>query len=170
MIHIGLPEVILLKRLPEFPKGFRKLFTAIMGCLVRENQVLTACKSLTSRTALRPGILLLTLLIKGDSGVFGDLIQRQRQSQGEAHALEARPQGAHKPPQATKSSRFRGVYKRQRGGRWESSIVLDSKNCRSVIEAFLQDWAALTPRTYISNFSQFDFLGFQSLSTHSSWH
>lgn len=40
-----------------------------------------------------------------------------------------RPQ-AHKPPQATKSSRFRGVYKRQRGGRWEASIVLDSKNCR----------------------------------------
>ena len=40
-----------------------------------------------------------------------------------------RPQ-AHKPPQATKSSRFRGVYKRQRGGRWEASIVLESKNCR----------------------------------------
>lgn len=36
----------------------------------------------------------------------------------------------HKPPQATKSSRYRGVYKRQRGGRWEASIVLDSKNCR----------------------------------------
>lgn len=42
-----------------------------------------------------------------------------------------RPQ-AHKPPQATKSSRFRGVYKRQRGGRWEASIVLDSKNCRCI--------------------------------------
>lgn len=40
-----------------------------------------------------------------------------------------RPQ-AHKPPQATKSSRYRGVYKRQRGGRWEASIVLDGKNCR----------------------------------------
>ena len=47
-----------------------------------------------------------------------------------------RPQ-AHKPPQATKSSRFRGVYKRQRGGRWEASIVLDSKNCRFVTRILL---------------------------------
>ena len=36
----------------------------------------------------------------------------------------------HCPPVASKSSRFRGVYKRQRGGRWEASIVLESKNCR----------------------------------------
>ena len=44
----------------------------------------------------------------------------------QAQGTLMRPQ-AHKPPQATKSSRFRGVYKRQRGGRWEASIVLDSK-------------------------------------------
>ena len=137
MINNGLAEVILLEQLRELHNRFRKLFTAIMICFGQDNQVLTACKLPRSRIALRPGIILLKLLNKGDSGVFGDLIQRQRQSQGEAQALEARPQGAHKPPQATKSSRFRGVYKRQRGGRWESSIVLDSKNCRSISEDFL---------------------------------
>jgi len=49
--------------------------------------------------------------------------------EGGGGGILVRPQ-VHKPPQATKSSRFRGVYKRQRGGRWEASIVLESKNCR----------------------------------------
>eukprot|EP00884_Botryococcus_braunii_P006967 jgi/Botrbrau1/16271/Bobra.0066s0052.1 len=36
----------------------------------------------------------------------------------------------HHPPVTTKSSQYRGVYKRKRGGRWEASIVIDGKNCR----------------------------------------
>ncbi|KAK9829445.1 hypothetical protein WJX72_005915 [[Myrmecia] bisecta] len=50
-------------------------------------------------------------------------------------ALPEQPVQVHQPPVATKSSQFRGVYRRKRGGRWEASIVIDGKNCRLGLHA-----------------------------------